>query len=729
MICKICNESFTTNIKLSGHIRSTHKISIKEYYDTYIKQLKEGICIECGKETKFLGLGEGYRTYCCNKCSKQSQQTKNKTKETNIKKYGCNHTQVLEIKEKRKKTCIEKYGGNAPSCSNVIKEKMKKTCIEKYGVDNIFKSKFFIQNNLQQIQQKLQKEYITKKKNNTFNTSNIEQELGYMLKQDIPNILFQYKSEEFPFSVDYYISEINLYIDLNASWTHGGKIYDENDNECIKQLSEWKEKSKTSKFYKNAIYTWTILDVKKRTYNVNRLEVFSNDIKEAYGIIMFNILQQYNNIKNYKYDNISKKCIQAWNNKTIKDKQYIQEKRENTTCKNIGIKNPFLSSILQKEYVQIKKDKYGDTFKKLYQKRHYNDVLLNLPNIVPMFTLDEYNGTINRQRYNWKCTECNTVFDDNVINGHIPKCPKCYPKYNGSKPQQQMEEWLKIIITAISNQRYYYDRNKYYELDICIPDKKIGIEFNGIFHHSEKDKLNKDGSIHYQGKSSMYHLTKTNFFTEQGIQLLHIWDNEWINKQDIVKSIILSKIGKIENKIYARKCSIKEITSKESNEFLENNHLQGKDNSSIRLGLYYDDELVALMTLGKSRYNKKYEYELYRFACKTYTSIIGGFSKLLKYFIQKYKPNSIITYADKRYSIGNVYGKNGFTFLHDSSPNYFYTKDYQILESRVKYQKHKLKNILETYDDTLTEWENMQLNGYDRVWDCGNSTWIWNKNN
>jgi hypothetical protein len=108
-----------------------------------------------------------------------------------------------------------------------------------------------------------------------------------------------------------------------------------------------------------------------------------------------------------------------------------------------------------------------------------------------------------------------------------------------------------------------------------------------------------------------------------------------------------------------------------------------------------------------------------------YYGIVGGAEKLFKYFIKNYNPNNIITYSDRRYFNGDIYKKIGFEFIEYTNPNYYYTRDYLFLESRLKYQKHKLKNILENYDDSLTEFENMKNNKYDRIWDCGNSKFIW----
>ena len=172
------------------------------------------------------------------------------------------------------------------------------------------------------------------------------------------------------------------------------------------------------------------------------------------------------------------------------------------------------------------------------------------------------------------------------------------------------------------------------ELDIVLPKNNLAIECNGNYWHTE-----------LQGKDKHYHLNKTVECEKKNIQLLHILESEWIDKSDIWKSIINSKLG-LSNRIYARKCEIKEILDpKIKNDFLECNHLQGKDRSSIKLGLYYQRELVSVMTFCKSRFNKNYEWEISRFASLLDTTIIGGASKLLSHFKKVYNPKSIITYA------------------------------------------------------------------------------------
>ena len=251
------------------------------------------------------------------------------------------------------------------------------------------------------------------------------------------------------------------------------------------------------------------------------------------------------------------------------------------------------------------------------------------------------------------------------------------------------------------------------EIDIVNLKRKIGIEFNGLYWHSE---LFKDKN---------YHLDKTNLCQKKGIQLIHIFEDEWINKKVIVKSILKNKLGLITNKIYGRKCEIKKLSLNESKEFLNKNHLQGNVKSNIKLGLFYNNELVSVMTfeklrkgLGNDDDNKNY-YNLNRFCNKVDTNIIGGASKLLKYFIKQYSPEEIVSYADKRWSKGNLYEKLGFKKIHETKPDYsYFHKNYVKRYHRFNFRKDNLKKL--GFDiENKTEHEIMINNEYLRIYDCG----------
>jgi len=250
-----------------------------------------------------------------------------------------------------------------------------------------------------------------------------------------------------------------------------------------------------------------------------------------------------------------------------------------------------------------------------------------------------------------------------------------------------------------------------YNLDIYIPEHKIAIELNSIFKDTE-----------LSGKTKYYFSKKKKYFLDNNIQILNIFEDEWITTPNIIKSMILNKLKLSPKRIYARKCKIDIVDSKKAKLFLNTHHVQGGIHSKYCFGLYYNRQLVSLLTVGASRYNQNYKYELHRFCSYLGHNVIGGFSKLLKFAIKYLDMNSLITYADLRLGDGNVYEKNGFDYIGCSQPNYFYVKGNELKRSsRVQFQKHKLNDRLEYFDDNETEWENMQKNGYDRIWDCGNA--------
>jgi hypothetical protein len=246
------------------------------------------------------------------------------------------------------------------------------------------------------------------------------------------------------------------------------------------------------------------------------------------------------------------------------------------------------------------------------------------------------------------------------------------------------------------------------EIDIYLKDYNIAIEYNGVYWHSEN-----------QGKTKNYHLNKTLECESKQIQLLHIFENEWNDpiKNQIWKSMIKSRLG-LSKKIFARKCIFSSISTKEAKSFLNENHLEGFVGGTHKYGLFHNNELVQCMILSKSRFNSNYDYELIRLATKKDFLVVGGISKLLHNIPIT---GSLITYANRRFSVGNSYSSLGMKPQKSSPPNFYYTKpNSMMLESRQKYQKHKLKNILSIYNSNKTEWENMSENGYDRIWDCGN---------
>ena len=181
-------------------------------------------------------------------------------------------------------------------------------------------------------------------------------------------------------------------------------------------------------------------------------------------------------------------------------------------------------------------------------------------------------------------------------------------------------------------------------------------------------------------------------------------------------------------KIYARKCDLRKVKPSDAREFLENNHIQGFSNGVYAYGLYYNGELVSLMTFGKQRINLGGKicdgcYELVRFCNKLNTNVVGGASRLFKAFLDEFNPINIVSYSDKRWSTGNLYDILGFIHDHDSKPNYFYVINGK-RENRFKYRKDKL--LKEGYTGN-TEHEIMLERGIFRIYDCGCRCHIWKK--
>lgn len=297
---------------------------------------------------------------------------------------------------------------------------------------------------------------------------------------------------------------------------------------------------------------------------------------------------------------------------------------------------------------------------------------------------------------------CNHI---NLING----CPICAFSASSSRAEQEIINYILTFYNGSieTHNRVLLDGK---EIDIYLPEFKIGVEYGGAFYHRES----------MVGKT--YHFDKYNLAKFKGIKLIQIFDFEWLEKNEIVKSRIKGMLG-FNEKIPARKTIVKELNRIEANDFLSRTHIQDGDNSSIRLGLIFNDKLVACMTFNKPRFNKKNNYELIRFSSELNTNVIGGASKLLSYFRKNYN-GSIISYADCRWSNGNLYEKLGFTLDGIVPAGYIY---YNISNKktyhRMTFQKHKLKE-LPAYDDSLTEYEIMTLSGYDRIWNAGNLRYV-----
>jgi len=365
-------------------------------------------------------------------------------------------------------------------------------------------------------------------------------------------------------------------------------------------------------------------------------------------------------------------------------------------------------------------EKYKKTCLDLYGYENYsksnqykNKLIKNFKELYPDLNFID----IKKDSVNIKCSLCcqNSELSKQLLYERYKRgytiCVNCNPIgfSNRSGYENEICQVLNDLGIVYETNKKIPNRNT--EIDIFLPDFNIGIEINGVYWHNEL----------YKPKN--YHLSKTNDCNENNIKLIHIFEDEWLYKKEIVISILKNKLNLVNKKIYARKCEIREISSKISKEFLDKNHIQGNVNSKIKLGLYYDNNLVSVMTFSKGRIimgGKENEWELNRFCNLLDYNVVGGASKLLNFFIKTHNPKIIISYSDLRLFNGEMYNKLGFKFKSQSKPNYWYVvKD--IREHRFKYRKSEL--VKRGYDKNLTEREIMFNMKIYRIYDCGNIRW------
>ena len=296
-------------------------------------------------------------------------------------------------------------------------------------------------------------------------------------------------------------------------------------------------------------------------------------------------------------------------------------------------------------------------------------------------------------------------------------CSHCYPNTSTSVGELELRDWLK---NNFDIEFIWQDRSQLkngFELDVWIPEKRIAIEYNGLYWHSVA-----------AGRSRWYHRTKLDRCREQGIRLIQIFEDEWQSRPEIVKRRLLHIIGsRAESGVAARKCQIQEISVKTAKDFAQQYHIQGAGVGTICYGLYYQDQLLAVMDFSKlnrakGQSNRPGWYELSRYC--SIGRVIGGASRLFKRFVKDHDPTTVISYSDKRWNTGELYSKLGFGFQGATVPNYWYVKGVQRF---YRYQFRKDRLVAQGADPSQTEGEIMKSQGYNVIWDCGSDKWVWNR--
>ena len=587
-----------------------------------------------------------------------------------LKEYGI-HKDTISSRYKAKQTNIERYGCEYSLQSKEIQEKIKQTNLERYGCEHISQS--------DEIKEKKKQTYLNK--------------YGY----ENPSQSKEVKEKRKQVYLERYGCEY-----ISQSKEIQEKIKQTNLErygcEHISQSNEIKEKKKQAylEHYgcENILQSDEIRNKIKQT-NLERYgyEFPSQSILikekakqtnlERYG---HNYPTQSNDIK-YK---VRRTNLERYNFEYPIQNKKIQEKIKQTNLERYGCEYSLQSKEIQEK---IKNKYFPNIVKYLSSKKEAEDFINN--NYSEKTTVSQFANDINVSY----TTGLNYIRRYNLEEYF-------YFNSNTSQPENDIIEYLKSkgIENIIQSDRNILDGK---EIDIYLPDYNVGIEFNGDYWHSELRKEDK-----------YYHYNKSTIAISKGIFLYHIFSHEWSDEEKRIR--ILNHLGNIlhlnENKIYARKCMIREVDVTEKNSFLSENHIQGKDNSTIKLGLYYNDELVSLMTFCYPRFSKKYNWELSRFCSKHNYNVIGGASKLFKYFVNNYMKDGevIVSYSDIAKTTGKIYNILNFEFVNDASPNYIWWKSDSDYKTRYQCQMKNEKEI-------------MYSQGYVRVYDCGNKVWIYKK--
>ena len=634
MECLICNKEFS---RLGHHLRKTHNIELKEYYDIFLKRPFEEFCENpyCidkeknePKRTSFISIKSGYQRHCGLKCSNQNPETINRSNVTCIKKYGViNVMNNKEIKIKCRTSLRETLID--PDKKEKIVNQRNKTVKDRYNVKGVL---------------------------------------------SVPEFLDKAKK--------------------TSKKRHGKEYYAQTEEfkDIIEKLSQ--EKYGVNHFLSSPI----ILKKKEETNLKNRNVKFpGQDPKVKQKSIETNLRK-----RGVKYS-CQDKSVAKKISKSLKG--FYKDEDNRSKVKELKIKTNLerynTEWAIQTDEV---KEKSRNTSLINYRKKVegcMKDLDLELADS------NELNYVTDKVKI--KCLKCGKEYINSYYNislGH-GKCPKCFPRNRPSQAENEIGEYIKELDIEIEKSCYSIIHP--FQLDIIVPDKKIAIEYNGLYWHSEKF-----------GRGNNYHIDKTNKCKEKGYRLIHIFEDEWFNKMDIVKTTIKNILNcNNSERIHARKCIIKEISPQEKNEFLDKFHILGKDSSVIKLGAFYNKELLAVMTfshgsISRKKYSSELDWELNRF-CSNYNYRIPGIaSKLLTYFKRNYKWEKIYSYADLRWSQGDLYYKLGFDLINQTLPDYWYFDGINIK----RFHRFALRKKPDEPKDK-TEWELRLKEGYVRVFDCG----------
>ena len=682
--CELCNNIFPNKISLTEHIVSKHLTtdidSLLDYYIKYLNSDNKSTCSKCGE---ILFIKDLKDVPHCLKCDvKETCQICNKKINTSREfQYHINgHIKNGEIKNLE--SYYLKYMGTKPKC--------------KCGKDLKFSG--YLNNPYS--------EYCSVKCASIYTREKTKETWLKNYGVDNPQ-----KSKE-----------IQLKTQKTCQEKYGHKCVLESEmgkKKIKKSLLEnygvdnpFKSKEIQEKYKESMLDKHGVVHPMKSESIRKKMQV---TIQDNYGV--HNISQSDIIKEKIKKTNIEKLGVEY-----PTQSHEVREKCKVTCQNNYGVDNPMKNQVIV--------DKARWTKNKNARINYYERMIriCERKHVTPLFNKENYLD-INNICFDFECDICKKRFSlSNIQVSMYPRCLECFP-LNRSNFETEFNGWLSSIYEgdiSINNREIIKPK----EIDIYIPEHKLGIELNGDYWHSDKIMDKK------------YHINKTNDALNNGVSLIHILETEYINKSDIIHSMISNRLGLTHEKIFARKTIFKQLEYKEAKKFFDNNHIQGNIPAGIYFGLYYNDILVSALSFSKpksrsifgNRDQKSNTSELLRFCHKLNTNVVGGFSKLFKnaikdVFFENIK--EILTYANVRFSPDKnkiVYNSVGFEYINSTTPGYWYYYNGELYH-RYTFRKSELIKLyhekgLEIFEDD-TEFTLADRLGMLRIYDCGNHKFIY----
>lgn len=679
MKCEICNKEFSSNLELTTHLVKDHNYTAEDIYKyyNYNFETKEAICPICGTKFKMEGRqvkkykeGTGRGITCSRKCASAFMNLV----------YG-NPSSRPEVKEKKKQKALEKYGVENVFQAKEIKEKIKETNLEKLGVEYPMQSS--------EVKKKSKETNLDK-----YGVEHVSQ------REDI-------KERKIQKSLDKYGVE-NISQAEEVKEKKKQSSLEKFGVEYILQVPEVREKGKETMLQKYGYeYAFQFPEVREKCRQA---------IRDKYGPRVPKVKKNVKetNLKRYGVENVAQLPEVKEKMKQTNLERYgveyalqspeVREKGKKTSLEKYGVEYPAQSPKIKEKVKQTNLEKYGvesaaqaPEIKK--RRQETNMKKYGVPYTIMSPEVKEKARNTFKEKYNVD---------------YFCQHEKCI-KAGGKRISNINKEFHELLENnGVESDLEFIIENSGYDI-------KAGstlIEIDPYFTH------NLTKAPYFRGKERDcipldYHIFKTNFAKEHGYNCIHVfdWDN-W----DKVLGLLQPK-----ERIYARECEVKEIDKKIAKEFLENYHLQGATKSlEYVYGLYYNEELVQVMTFGKPRYNRNYEYELLRLCTKPKVSVIGGASKILNFFEEKVKPKSLISYCDLSKFNGEVYEKLGFELKEQTQPAihwYNYKTKRHITDNLLRQRGFDQLHGANFGKGTSNE-ELMIENDYVKIPDCGQLVFV-----